>query len=297
MLGQAVRKALGDKRGIRRYGESHLPMDEALTRAAVDISGRPYLVWRSTFTRAKIGEIDTELFHEFFQALRPECRHHPACREPLRRATTTTSPRPASRPGPRAARRRSRSIPRRPDAIPSTKGSAEPARRLSMQIYHRPRPPDGEPDLDARGASSSSRTASPGRPLFVPIALAPLHRAVAGARAVTSSSSWSSLGGATGSAVTTAISIGLLGAAALRASRRTASARCSLEPRLARARRRLRPRPRRRPSAASSTDGAGVAPVGFDAARRPSRAACMPRPRSDAGRPDPRPLPGAGARR
>jgi len=67
-LGLAVAKALGDKKGIRRYGFSYLPMDEALTRAALDISGRPWLVWRVEFVRDKVGEMDTELFREFFQA-------------------------------------------------------------------------------------------------------------------------------------------------------------------------------------------------------------------------------------
>lgn len=67
-LGQAFAKALGDKRGITRYADVHLPMDEALTRVAVDVSGRPYLVWNVTFTRDKLGEMDTELFREWFQA-------------------------------------------------------------------------------------------------------------------------------------------------------------------------------------------------------------------------------------
>jgi imidazoleglycerol-phosphate dehydratase len=67
-LGQAIRQALGDMKGITRYADVHLPMDEALTRAALDISGRPYLVWKVAFTRVKIGEFETELFHEFFQA-------------------------------------------------------------------------------------------------------------------------------------------------------------------------------------------------------------------------------------
>lgn len=68
-LGQALAKGLSDRRGIRRYGAALLPMDEALTRVALDISGRPYLVWRVAFPAAKIGEMDTELFREFFQAL------------------------------------------------------------------------------------------------------------------------------------------------------------------------------------------------------------------------------------
>ena len=67
-LGAALKQALGDMRGITRYADVHLPMDEALTRVALDISGRPYLVWKVAFTRVKIGEFETELFHEFFQA-------------------------------------------------------------------------------------------------------------------------------------------------------------------------------------------------------------------------------------
>jgi imidazoleglycerol-phosphate dehydratase len=67
-LGQAVSKALGDKKGIRRYASLDLPMDETLTRVALDISGRPYLVFRTGFSQAKIGEFDTELVREWFQA-------------------------------------------------------------------------------------------------------------------------------------------------------------------------------------------------------------------------------------
>jgi imidazoleglycerol-phosphate dehydratase len=67
-LGQALRKALGDLRGITRYSDVHLPMDETLTRVAVDVSGRPFLVFRTQFSQAKIGEFDTELVREFFQA-------------------------------------------------------------------------------------------------------------------------------------------------------------------------------------------------------------------------------------
>ena len=68
-LGQALARALGDKRGIRRYGAFHLAMDDALVRAALDLSGRPYLVWNLPFAAAKIGSFDTELVREFFQAL------------------------------------------------------------------------------------------------------------------------------------------------------------------------------------------------------------------------------------
>ena len=59
VLGQAVAKALGDKQGITRYGFAYLPMDETLTRVAIDMSGRPYLIWNVAFTRSKIGEMDT----------------------------------------------------------------------------------------------------------------------------------------------------------------------------------------------------------------------------------------------
>ncbi|QIG48219.1 imidazoleglycerol-phosphate dehydratase HisB [Nordella sp. HKS 07] len=67
-LGQAVAKALGDRKGIRRYASLHLPMDEAMTRAAIDVSGRPFLVWKVDFSRPKIGDFDTELVREWFQA-------------------------------------------------------------------------------------------------------------------------------------------------------------------------------------------------------------------------------------
>jgi imidazoleglycerol-phosphate dehydratase len=68
VLGQAVARALGDKKGIARYGSAYLPMDETLTRVALDVSGRPYLMWKVAFTSSKIGEMDTELFREWFQA-------------------------------------------------------------------------------------------------------------------------------------------------------------------------------------------------------------------------------------
>ena len=68
-LGQAIAKALGDKRGIARYADCHLAMDEALTRVALDVSGRPFLVFRTTFHAGTIGTFDTQLVREFFQAL------------------------------------------------------------------------------------------------------------------------------------------------------------------------------------------------------------------------------------
>jgi imidazoleglycerol-phosphate dehydratase len=67
-LGQAVKQALGDMKGITRYADVHLPMDEALTRVALDVSGRPFLVFKVKFGRDKIGTFDTELVNEWFQA-------------------------------------------------------------------------------------------------------------------------------------------------------------------------------------------------------------------------------------
>jgi imidazoleglycerol-phosphate dehydratase len=67
-LGQAVKRALGDMKGVTRYADVHLPMDEALTRVAIDISGRPFLVFKAEFSRDKVGEFDTELVREWFQA-------------------------------------------------------------------------------------------------------------------------------------------------------------------------------------------------------------------------------------
>lgn len=68
IIGQAVAKALGDRTGIRRYASVHLPMDGTLTRAAIDVSGRPFLVWKTGFIASKIGDFDTELVREWFQA-------------------------------------------------------------------------------------------------------------------------------------------------------------------------------------------------------------------------------------
>ena len=67
-LGQALAQALSDRKGIVRYGDAMIPMDETLTRVALDLSNRPYLIWRVDFTRDKLGEMDTELFREWFQA-------------------------------------------------------------------------------------------------------------------------------------------------------------------------------------------------------------------------------------
>ncbi len=68
-LGQALQQALGDRRGIRRYGHAYVPLDEALSRVVVDLSGRPGLTYQVAFTRARIGDFDVDLFQEFFQGL------------------------------------------------------------------------------------------------------------------------------------------------------------------------------------------------------------------------------------
>ncbi len=69
VIGQALHRALGDKRGVRRFGHALVPMDEALAEAAVDLSGRAFLAWDVAFVRDKVGSMDTELFEEFFRAL------------------------------------------------------------------------------------------------------------------------------------------------------------------------------------------------------------------------------------
>ena len=122
VLGQALAQAIGDKRGIRRYGHASLPMDEALVDAALDFSGRAYLAWSVRFTPDKIGEFDTELVQEFFRALAVNAAltlhvsqragtnaHHIA--EACFKAVA------------RALRQAIESDPRAPGAIPSTKGS------------------------------------------------------------------------------------------------------------------------------------------------------------------------------
>lgn len=68
-LGQAIAQALGDKAGIGRYGAVYSPMDEALSRVALDISGRPYLVWKAGFSQSRLGEMDTELFEHWFHSI------------------------------------------------------------------------------------------------------------------------------------------------------------------------------------------------------------------------------------
>lgn len=68
-LGQVLREALGDKRGVRRYGQAYVPLDEALSRVVIDLSGRPHLDFNVTFSQSTVGQFEVELFHEFFQGL------------------------------------------------------------------------------------------------------------------------------------------------------------------------------------------------------------------------------------
>mgnify|MGYP000648469609 CR=1 FL=1 len=121
-LGQAFSEALGDKTGIRRYGHAYVPLDEALSRVVIDFSGRPGLEYHATFPRARIGDFDVDLIHEFFQGfsnhakatlhidcLRGDNAHHIA--ETIFKAFG------------RAVRMAIESDPRMQNAVPSTKGS------------------------------------------------------------------------------------------------------------------------------------------------------------------------------
>jgi imidazoleglycerol-phosphate dehydratase len=121
-IGQALAAALGDKAGIRRYGECHLPMDDALVRAALDLSGRPYLVWDVAFPTAKIGRFDTELVREFFQALATHggVTLHVAALSGINSHHIAEA---AFKAVARALRMAVEPDPRRAGAVPSTKGS------------------------------------------------------------------------------------------------------------------------------------------------------------------------------
>ena len=121
-LGQALAQALGDKRGIRRYGSCLLPMDDALVRAALDLSGRPYLVWNAGFPTPKIGTFDTELVREFFQALSTHggiTLHVDA----LHGLNSHHIAEAAFKAVARALREAVETDPRKSDAVPSTKGT------------------------------------------------------------------------------------------------------------------------------------------------------------------------------
>ncbi len=121
-LGQALSQAMADKRGIRRYGECHLPMDDALVRAALDLSGRPFLAWDVDMPTAKIGTFDTELVREFFQAL---ATHGGITLHVTRLAGFNSHhiAEAAFKAVARALRDALEVDPRKADAIPSTKGS------------------------------------------------------------------------------------------------------------------------------------------------------------------------------
>ena len=121
-IGQALTAALGDKTGIRRYGACLLPMDDALVRAALDLSGRPYLVWNMDLPTAKIGAFDTELVREFFQALSTHggiTLHVDA----LHGINSHHMAEAAFKAVARALRDAVETDPRRADAVPSTKGA------------------------------------------------------------------------------------------------------------------------------------------------------------------------------
>ena len=121
-LGQALAQAMGDKRGIRRYGSCLLPMDDALVRAALDLSGRPWLGWHVAMTAERIGTFDTELVREFFQALSTHggITLHV---DGLRGVNSHHVAEAAFKAVARALRDALERDPRRADAIPSTKGS------------------------------------------------------------------------------------------------------------------------------------------------------------------------------
>ena len=121
-LGQAIAEALGDKKGIRRYGSCLLPMDDALVRAALDFSGRAFMVWNVDMPTAKIGTFDTELVREFFQALsaRAGLTLHV---DALHGINSHHIAEAAFKAVARAMRDAIETDPRRADAVPSTKGT------------------------------------------------------------------------------------------------------------------------------------------------------------------------------
>ena len=120
-IGEAVAKALGDKRGIRRYAEALSPMDETLTRVAIDISGRPYLVWKTEFSQKRLGEMDTEMFEHFFHSF-AQTAGVTLHIETLYGANNHHIAESAFKGLARALRQAVEIDPRKADAIPSTKG-------------------------------------------------------------------------------------------------------------------------------------------------------------------------------
>ena len=120
-LGQAIRQALGDRKGIRRYATAHVPMDEALTRVSLDLSGRAFLVFEAQFPTPKIGTFDTELVREFFQALAGNCGANVHV-DNIRGANSHHIAESCFKALARALREAVEIDPRQSDAIPSTKG-------------------------------------------------------------------------------------------------------------------------------------------------------------------------------
>ena len=120
-IGEAVAKALGDKRGIRRYGDALSPMDETLTRVALDISGRPWLVWKTEFTQKRLGEMDTELFEHWFHSF-AQAAGITLHVETLYGRNNHHLIESAFKGLARALRQAVEIDPRKADAIPSTKG-------------------------------------------------------------------------------------------------------------------------------------------------------------------------------
>ncbi|MCB9997824.1 MAG: imidazoleglycerol-phosphate dehydratase HisB [Methylobacteriaceae bacterium] len=120
-LGQAIKQALGDRKGIRRYATAHVPMDEALTRVSLDLSGRAFLVFDTQFPTPKIGTFDTELVREFFQALAGNCGANVHV-DNIRGANSHHIAESCFKALARALREAVEIDPRQSDAIPSTKG-------------------------------------------------------------------------------------------------------------------------------------------------------------------------------
>ena len=120
-LGQAIKQALGDRKGIRRYATAHVPMDEALTRVSLDLSGRAFLVFETQFPTPKIGTFDTELVREFFQALAGNCGANVHV-DNIRGANSHHIAESCFKALARALREAVEIDPRQSDAIPSTKG-------------------------------------------------------------------------------------------------------------------------------------------------------------------------------
>jgi imidazoleglycerol-phosphate dehydratase len=121
-LGQAFNRALGDRKGIRRYGHAYVPLDEALSRVVIDFSGRPGLEYQVSFPRSRIGDFDVDLFHEFFQGFvnHAKATLHIDC---LRGVNAHHIAETAFKAFGRALRMAAEADPRMADMMPSTKGS------------------------------------------------------------------------------------------------------------------------------------------------------------------------------